>query len=180
VLGLMGFDMIKEFEIVIDAAHNQLQLYRIDNRGNRKIPSKEESKPDYTQKIEFTKNILYLSGSVGGKILKFCLDTGAETNAINSHSPKSVLSTITIERRSNLRGSGSATAEVFFGTLKDLRLGPHSLKNMETIITDLEALSEAYGVRIDGMLGYNFLSKGIFTINFVKGQMDIQFIKKEV
>jgi hypothetical protein len=50
---------------------------------------------------------------------------------------------------------------------------------METVITSLESLSEAYGVTISGMLGYNFLSKGVYCINFVKRQMDIQFIKKE-
>jgi predicted aspartyl protease len=179
VLGLMGFDMIKDFEIVIDVTHNQLQLFRIDNKGIRKNSSQAEFRGDHTQKIEFTKNILFLNAEAGGKILKFCLDTGAETNAISDHSPKSVLSTISIERRSNLRGAGSSTSEVYFGIMKDLKIGEHTLKNMETIITSLESLSEAYGVAIDGMLGYNFLSKGVICINFVKRQMDIQFIKKE-
>jgi predicted aspartyl protease len=179
VLGLMGFDMIKDFEIIIDIAHNQLQLFRIDNKGNRKSSSQAEFRGDFTQNIEFSKNILFLNATVGGKILKFCLDTGAETNAISDHSPKSVLSTISIERKSSLRGSGTITSEVWFGTMKELKMGDYTLKNMETIITSLESLSEAYGVTLDGMLGYNFLSKGVICINFVKRQMDIQFIKKE-
>lgn len=179
VLGLMGFDMIKDFEIVIDVTNNQLQLFRIDNKGIRKSNSHAEFKGDHTQKIEFAKNILFLNATVGGKLLKFCLDTGAETNAISDHSPKSVLNTVSIERRSSLRGAGSSTSEVYFGIMKELKMGDYSLKNMETIITGLESLSEAYGVTIDGMLGYNFLSKGVICINFVKRQMDIQFIKKE-
>ena len=32
---------------------------------------------------------------------------------------------------------------------------------METIVTNLDDLSEAYGTRIDGMLGYSFLEQGI-------------------
>jgi len=179
VLGLMGFDLIKDFEIIIDIAHNQLQLFRIDNKGARKSLSQSGFRSDHTQKIEFSKNILYLNATVGGKILKFCLDTGAEANAISDHSPKSVLSTISIERKSNLRGSGSGSAEVYFGTMKELKLGEKSIRNMETVITSLESIGEAYGVNIDGMLGYNFLSKGIICINFVKRQMDIQFIKME-
>jgi predicted aspartyl protease len=179
VLGLMGFDMIKDFEIIIDVTHNQLQLFRTDNKGSRKSNVQDGFRGDHTQKIDFTKNIVFLNATVGGKILKFCLDTGAETNAISDHSPKNVLSTISIERKSSLRGSGSSSAEVYFGTMKELKLGEHTLKNMETVITSLEPLSEAYGVTIDGMLGYNFLSKGIICINFVKRQMDIQFIKME-
>jgi predicted aspartyl protease len=179
VLGLLGFDMIKDFEIIIDVTHNQLQLFRIDNKGNRKSLQESAFRSDYSQKIDFSKNILFLNGTMGGKMMKFCLDTGAETNAISDHSPKSVLSTISIERKSNLKGSGSSTSEVYFGIMKELKLGEHSLKNMETVITSLEPLSEAYGVTIDGMLGYNFLTKGVICINFVKRQMDIQFIKKE-
>lgn len=179
VLGLMGFDMIRDFEIIIDVNHNQLQLFRIDNKGNRKSTQQTEFRSDHSQKIEFVKNVLFLTANVGGKVLKFCLDTGAETNAISDHSSKSVLSTVSIERKSNLRGSGSTSAEVYFGTMKELKIGEHSLRNMETVITSLDALSEAYGVNIDGMLGYNFLSRGVICINFVKRQMDIQFIKKE-
>jgi hypothetical protein len=179
VLGLIGFDMIKEFEIIIDVTHNQLQLFRIDSKGSRVSTTQAEFRGDHTQKIDFAKNILFLNATAGGKLLKFCLDTGAETNAISDHSPKSVLSTISIERRSSLSGSGNRTSEVYFGIMKELKLGDHTLKNMETIITGLESLNEAYGVTIDGMLGYNFLSKGVICINFVKRQMDIQFIKKE-
>jgi predicted aspartyl protease len=35
VIGLLGFGMIRELETVIDVAHNELYLYRIDRRGER-------------------------------------------------------------------------------------------------------------------------------------------------
>ena len=48
---------------------------------------------------------------------------------------------------------------------------------METIITNLDNLSEAYGVQIDGVLGFDFLNKGTVCINFNKKQLGMCFLK---
>jgi predicted aspartyl protease len=179
VMGLIGFELFRDFEIIIDVNRNELQLHRIDQTGKRKSSFAKNFKSEHSQKIEVLRNILFLKASVGGKLLKFCFDTGAETNAINNHASKNVLNAVSIDRKSNLRGAGTATVEVLFGKIKDFKIGDHPLENMETIITNLDALSEAYGVQIDGMLGYNFISQGVICINFVKKQLDIQFVKKE-
>ncbi len=61
--------------------------------------------------------------------------------------------------------------------MNDFKLGNSPLNGMETIITDLDPLSDAYGVAIDGMLGFNFIQKGIITINLAKKQFGIRFSK---
>lgn len=177
VMGLIGFELFKDFEVVIDLNGRELQLHRLDLSGKRKSSASPAFIPDYSQKIDFYKNIVFLKASIGGKILKFCFDTGAETNAINHHSTKNVLNSIAIESMSNLRGAGSTSVEVLFGTIRNFKIGDHSIPDMETIITNLDPLIEAYGVQIDGMLGYNFISQGVISFNFVKKQMDIKFVK---
>jgi hypothetical protein len=164
---------------VIDASNNELQLHKIDLHGNRVSETVKSFQPDISQPFEVFKNVVFLKGTIGGKILRFCLDTGAETNVISSHSPKAVLSTISFDRKSNLSGAGQKSVEVLFGTMNDFNFGGHQLKNMETIITHLDALNEAYGVQIDGMLGYNFLNKGAICINFTKKQLGMKFLKTE-
>jgi hypothetical protein len=178
ILGLFGFNMIKDFEILIDAKRNQLKLYRIDKAGNR-TSGGTKFRPDHIQTITTTSNILLLEGKIGGKRLNFCFDTGAETNVISSYSNKGVLNTLTITRRSGLRGTGSGGSEVLFGLMNDFSIGNQQIKGMETVISNLEALSEAYGTKIDGMLGFNFMEQGILCINFAKKQFGIQFTKGE-
>jgi predicted aspartyl protease len=180
VLGLIGFEFFREFEIVLDAGNNEMQLHRLDSKGNRINFTSKIFSPDIKQQFEVVKNILFLKGTIGGKMLRFCLDTGAETNAVSSHAPKSVLSTIRVDRKSNLSGAGQKSVEVLFGTMNDFSFGGHQIRNMETIITQLDALSEAYGVQIDGMLGYNFLAQGAICINFTKRQLGMKFIKTEL
>lgn len=177
ILGLLGLSMIRGYEILIDFNRSQLKLYKIDKKGERVNAAENNFHPDLTQPIETSNNILFLRGTIGGKRLNFCLDTGSETNVISNRSSNEVLSTINITRRSNVQGSGSKNNEVLYGNMNNFVFGNRTFTEMETIITNLDALSEAYGVKIDGVLGYNFLNKGVVCINMGKKQLSICFTK---
>jgi hypothetical protein len=177
ILGLMGLSMIKDFEIIIDVNNNQLQLFRIDRKGNRLNQTEKNFQSDVTQTIQTSNNIIFLRGMIGGKKLNFCMDSGSETNVISNRSSKEVLNTITITRRSSLQGSGSKMSEVFYGTMNNFSYSNIMFTGMETIITNLDNLSEAYGVQIDGVLGFDFLNKGTVCINFNKKQLGMCFLK---
>jgi len=178
ILGLFGFSMMRNFEIVIDAKNNELKLFRIDKTGKKLKSNLPEFNADHIQKFEGNTNILFLKGKISGKILNFCFDTGAETNAICSDCNRSIMNTLTITRRSGLHGAGSAGSEVLLGRMNDFAIGNKQIPDMETIVTNLDALSEAYSTHIDGMLGYSFLEQGIVCINFVRKQFGIRFTKK--
>jgi predicted aspartyl protease len=180
VLGLFGFEKLKNFEVIIDFNNNELRLNPVNKMGNRTDFAATAFRPDCTQKIEISSGIVFVKGAIGGKTLRFCLDTGAETNAISSDAPKSVLTTITITRTMKLSGAGSGSSEVIYGKMNDFMLGDTSLPGMQTIITYLDHLNRAYGLHIDGVLGYDFLMKGTFCINFATKQMGISFIKTKV
>ena len=174
VLGLFGLNMIDNFEVLFNAGSNELQLNRIDKHGNRLEPV-QEMKYEFTQKMETQHKFMLIRGKIGEKTLNFCLDTGAESNIISNELPKKVMNTIQINRRSSLGGTGAGTVDVFYGIMKDLEFGNHQFGSMETIVTSLSAMSEAYGCSIDGMLGYDFWQKFIFCFNF--GKNEISFSK---
>lgn len=180
ILGLFGFNLIRNFEVQIDTRNNQLKLYRIDKSGKRSVSPKTPFNGDLTQKINMQANIVLLEGVIGGRSLTFCLDTGAESNVISSYCNKNVLKTLTITRRSGLHGVGSSSSEVLLGRMNDFSLGSQSFPGMETIVSNLDALGEAYGTKIDGMLGYSFLEQGVVCINFVKRQLELKIVKGEV
>jgi predicted aspartyl protease len=177
ILGLVGFGMMKSVEIILDASRSELRLYKVDKEGKRINSKSAGIKSDYIQEIEGNGNILFLKAMIAGKNLNFCFDTGAETNAIGSDANKTILSTLTITRRIELKGAGNAKSEVLFGRMNDFTMGAKKINDMETIVTNLRSLNEAYNTTIDGMLGYNFLEQGVITINFVKRQFGIQFTK---
>jgi predicted aspartyl protease len=175
VIGLLGFNMIRKFEAVIDIDNNELQLHRVDRSGERLLKADPGDSYPYIQKIDPWHPVLIVKGKIGGKLLSFCLDTGAEINAINSNSHKNVLATLTITRRTDLRGVGQASQEVLFGIMNDFTLGDVPVQQMETIVTNLNGLRDVYNVQIDGMLGFDFLQRGVVMINLAKRQFGVRF-----
>jgi len=178
ILGLFGFSLLKNLEVVIDINNNVMHLYRLDRNGYR-IQSSKPVKYDVIQNIQEFHNIIIVKAKVGEKTLDFCLDTGAESNVLNAFSPKKVLSTVSIQRRSGLVGVGSGQSEVLYGTMNKFTLGDRSIPGMQAIITNLEKMSEAYGVTLDGMLGYDFFSQGEICINLARNEMRLRFTRKE-
>jgi len=179
VLGLFGFNLLRNFEIIIDIQNNELKLIRVDKKGNRLNGESRNFKSDYTQAVFESNCILFVNAEIGGKSFKLCFDTGAEINAISNGLNKLALNTISITRRTKLGGAGSSTSEVFYGTMNDFKFGNRSLTNMQTIITNLDPLVEAYDVPFSGVLGYDFLEKGIICINLRKKQLGINYFKAE-
>lgn len=173
ILGLFGFNMIKDFEVVIDFNTNELHLNRIDKSGERTDHNVSLCTFDITRKVALRNNILYTEGEIAGKSMHFCLDTGAETNILDSYMPEKVLNSVTITRRASLQGSGGRNAEVLYGVLGELSIGGHIFKDMQTIVSSLAGMSEAYGEHIDGMLGYDFFIQGLICINLAKSEMGI-------
>jgi len=173
ILGLFGMSMLKNVEMVIDIRNNELQIYKLDKQGNHLGTPSPIVKFDITQKIIEFRNIMFVKASIGGKVLDFCLDTGAESNVLSTDAPKVALGKVTITRRSSLNGVGADKGEVLFGILNDFIMGTRQILPMETIICSLAAMSQKYGYPIDGMLGYDFFAKGKVYINLVKNEISI-------
>lgn len=179
ILGLFGMSLLKNLEMVIDLRNNELQVYKLDKYGNRAGTSSPAEKFDIVQKIKEVQNVMFVKATIGGKMLDFCLDTGAESNVISINSSKQVMNTVTITRRSGLSGVGENRGEVLYGTLNEFHMGTMRLVPMETIVCSLTAMSRKYGCPIDGMLGYDFFAKGKIYINLVKKEMGICLRKED-
>lgn len=178
ILGLLGLNMFSELEVVIDLAGGVMELHRLDRDGERIDIQSKRPRFDLDIPVRYNRNILFMEGEISGKRLTFCLDSGAESNVLHSMLPGKVLNTVSINRRSSLRGVGSASVEVLFGVMNEFFVGEHAFPGMQTIVTNLSAMSNAYGIQIDGMLGCDFLDKGIFFINLEKKELGICFNKE--
>lgn len=173
ILGLFGMNLLQQSEIVLDLRNNELQVYKVDRQGNRPGKSGQETKFDILKKIRIINNVVFITATIGGKELDFCLDTGAESNLLHTGIPKQAMNSINITRRSTLQGSGSAQGEILMGTLTEFTFGTKQLGPMETAVCNLHAMSSKYGFPIDGMLGYDFFMKGKIFLNLVRKEIGI-------
>lgn len=175
ILGLLGVSILKSFTVTIDLQQNVLILQRTDKAGQSKheLENLKGKTPHNKSVFKLVNNSILLPAHIAGKKLLFCLDTGAETNVISSTAPQKALATFRVARRSVLLGTGGASVEVLAGKLEKITIGSVAYYNMNTIVSNLEGLGQAYGESIHGMIGFDLLTKGIISINFVKKELSI-------
>jgi hypothetical protein len=174
ILGFFGLSLVAGYEVVIDLKNSILELHPLDQSGNRSFESNKRPSMDLHIPVISSNGVVFLDAFINERKLTFCLDTGAEANVLSSQLPGRVLNTVDIFRRSNLRGAGTQSVEVLYGVMHDFSIGTVSFPGMNTVVTNLSAMSNAFAVRIDGMLGCDFLEKGVFFINLRQNTLGIK------
>ena len=169
VLGIIGYNVLKDYEIFVDMYLNQITLTKIDAFGNKlgNQPYLEEIVDSIDLKLK--KHTIVIEGSINQKKLTFGLDTGAEFNQISSRVSKKVLKSFYPKRRVKLMGASDRKIEVLYGDLHRLKLsetvyfGP-----MKTLLTNLSGMNKAFGTKLDGILGHDFFAQKRAIINYKK------------
>lgn len=174
IMGLLGLNLFTEFEVEIDLQQGVVRLIRCDKKGEPVLA--ETGGCTLKGKLQFNGYGAFAKVYVADKPLFFCIDTGAEINVIDNLCGKKVLEQLRITGRSSMAGSGSQRNEVFYGTLSGMRLAEVPLAPMQTALMRLDHMSEAYGVQVDGMLGYELLKQGVLRLNFRKGELSLCLI----
>lgn len=175
IFGLLGINLFSKFEMIIDYQAAVLILHPLGKKGVRMLEDSLTIQIDQQQKIplEITHKVIIVEGEINQKKLRFCLDTGAESNVINANLSRKVLDGVEIVRKVNVSGAGAQRSEALLGNIKMLRLGNKDFEDMRTTVMNLSGLSQVYGTYIDGMLGYDFLVQSTVCINFYKEEMRI-------
>lgn len=172
LLGIIGFNVLKDYEIFVDLYLNQITLSKVDNLGV-KLDDKVFLEK-ITDSIDFTlrNHAILISGSIDDKKMSFILDSAAEVNQINRSVNKKVLKNFIPSKRLKLSGASGKEIEVLAGKLyrvklnDDIYFGP-----MFTILTNLNKTENAFGVKVDGILGYEFFKQKRTIINYQKEKL---------
>ena len=166
IFGLLGLNLFKSFEVFIDYDAQQIRLFKLDEKGKRLIKN-ERHKPLSHFPFYISNNTVLIDGELGGVPMRFCLDSGAEVNVLHNRLPNKAMMEVIINSRTFLTGTGNRRIEVSRGTVKSVHIDKFKSPPMPVLITHLGNMSRAYNLRIDGMLGYDFLSIAPVSINFV-------------
>lgn len=176
LFGVVGFNVLKDYEIFIDFYLKQITLSKIDKDGKKidDLPYLEK----ITDTLNFTlrKHTIVVDSYVNNQKLKFGLDTGAEMNMLDKYVSKKVIKNFKTPKQIVVVGAGKQKSNVLAGKLHKVKLtntiycGP-----MKTILTDLRNMNVAYGTKLDGILGYEFVVTRRMILNYKKKQL--YFIK---
>ena len=173
ILGLLGTRLFSKFAVTIDLQNNLLYIHKLDNEGN--IPPEElVFKEPYLQvPFKYLNNIIFIKCAVDDKPMWFVFDSAAETNLLDYSRSRKMLKDMQIISRSKLTGIGGSSFAVLYARFNKLTLGDKQFFRNRVLVTNLEKMGRAYDHSIDGILGYDFFSRGVFTINFVKNDFEM-------
>ena len=168
ITGLIGYSIFKDFEVFIDYPFRQIILTRVDKKGRRLDPFGISELPADSMDFKLFKHAIVMEGKVNGETLKFTLDTGAEFNLLDSRVSNSVLHNFNIIRRITMIGIGDKEVEAMAGKLYGLSCGPGPTYTMRTLLARTDYIRHATNVRVDGVLGYEYLYLKRISINYKK------------
>ena len=175
IMGLLGMDLFRDCELMIDYENNQIYLHRInqlESSGYRHAMLVDTA-AYHTIPIELIDNRIIAKTVLAGKKLNLLIDCAAESNVLDSRLPNKVFENVTITRKVKLVGANQAKVDALFGTMKNMKIGKLDFEDMQVLITNLEKTCFSDLSCVDGILGYDFLSQQKIGFNFVKRQMYI-------
>ena len=167
ILGLLGVSLFKDYVIDLDVIQQQLVLHK-------SVDTVEKgAKLLLKTPIRVYNNIVSLKVKSRNVHLNLSLDTGAEVNIIDNNLPRKVYAGMKILKTSVVRDARGGSTEMLLVLLDDLVIGTTKLQRMQSLIVNLDAMSRAYGKKVNGMLGYPFFALGRVIIDFNNKQLSI-------
>ncbi|WP_242204484.1 retropepsin-like aspartic protease [Aestuariivivens insulae] len=172
LLGIIGYSILKDYEVFIDLYLNQMTLTRVDRLGNKLAQKVYLEKIIDSIDFSLKKHTIVLNGSINDQKVRFGLDTAAEFNQINKSVKRKALKYFIPTKRLVLTGASNKEIEVLAGKLHRVKLsntiyfGP-----MDTVLTNLNQMNEAFGTQLDGILGYEFFKQKRTIINYQKEKL---------
>lgn len=171
ILGLIGYEPLKEFEIIVDFQLKQITLIRLDKKGNR-LDSLALLEPIMDSlNFRLQAHIIAIDGKVDNTSVTFGLDTGAELNLLHKGIRRKVLNHFKISKRTVLNGMGQHEVEVLAGKLYKFTCGNQRLSGMRTLLTNMDEMNDAFNTNLDGLIGFEFLCMRRTIINYKKKKL---------
>ena len=120
-----------------------------------------------TVPFDFSRNAIGLDVVVKGAPLHMILDTGVDPSAIDLARADALGLKVDRGAAGEASGEGDAKqAQVFPATIENLAIAGRSFASVDALAMDMSTLSASYGRKLDGVLGYSFLTDKIVLIDY--------------
>jgi hypothetical protein len=175
ILGLLGMQLLSQCEMIIDYEKNLIYLHAINRkeRNTYRHDMLSDTSTYQTVPIDLIDDRIIVRTEMAGKKIKLIIDSGAESNVLDSRLPDKIFENVSITGRIIITGAGNKKIEALQGDLRSLKIGDQELTRLPFMITNLEKTCFSYSGCVDGILGFDFLSLQKIGFNFVTRKMYI-------
>ena len=170
IYGLIGYELIKDYDLLFDYEKKELTLINPDFFAQYK----NNELSDYKLTIVpfgLSSHIPVIKARIGNKDYSFGIDCGAETNLMDKELLAPMLTHLKHIEKDTLSGAGKNRIEVTKGLIKKVYIEKKRFKNVSTLFNDMSHLNNGYKLKLDGLMGYELLSKQKTIISYKRKEM---------
>ncbi len=172
VIGCIGVAPFQDCELVLDYVFQELTIYKLDNAGNRKSDYFLHTHALETLYFKKDDGMPIIPIKIGEQSLQLGLDSGAGINLLNEKLKSSLTPYIIQSGNGNVTGINSKMENLEMAKIEAIQVGKLNCLPMRMMFTSIEKLNKVSPrVKIDGILGYEFLSQFRVAINFSKKEI---------
>ncbi len=174
VLGAIGNKVFKDCEVVFDYVFKEFTIYRLDKNGkplhNRALHEPPRDTLPFTPKGSMPS----VEVRVGEKTLRLGLDSGAGVNVLDESKKPEIESRLKNGGKKAVSGFGTDTLVASSAQLDSLVASKILCPPLNVFFISLKQLNlNLPGPDLDGIMGYEFLSRFRTAINFRKKEIYI-------
>ena len=162
--GLIGYEVYKDYDMLFDYENNTITLIN-PNVTKTSLETHYRQSKIIEIPIEMRGHIPTVKVKIGKTDFYFGVDCGAGSNLLDVKFFNSMKNYISNIENTDLAGAGE-TRNVKSGNLKEITIGKKKFRNTRTVFNDISHLNEAYDCHLDGLVGYEILSKQKILLSF--------------
>lgn len=168
ISGLIGYELLKDYELFLDYENKVMQLQRrVEN-------APDDQRPLVRFPIRFQEHLPVIEAKIAGKKLQLGLDTGAEINVLDQRMSKKIATAASDQvPYGKIYGIGNAETPSARVRISVTHIRRAAYREMDFVLTDLSGIMDNGSSKIDGILGFPFLSSCKFSIDFRKKELKV-------
>jgi len=159
--GIIGYDILKEVELLVDYAAQTVQLSPLKSQKS------DLKKPIAVIPFTMQAHLPVIKVKIGKKKLRLALDTASESNILDAKIFNKInADLISNQQVGEIQGVDQQIKQVQVATITQTNVKDLPFVDMPYLFTDLSHLKSESGLYIDGLLGYPFFKQGKMSINY--------------
>lgn len=158
IYGLIGFRVIKDYDWLFDYEQKTLTLIHPDKTAEY-LKQQANICEVQLQMVSNESHIPFAKGEVDGIEISLGIDCGASSNLLDASFWNDLKDCVTNASTTDLIGASKETLKTNIGNLKTLKIGNKLFEEVPTVFSDISHLNANRENKIDGLIGYEILSK---------------------
>lgn len=173
ILGLMGFEVFRHFEMVIDYDNEEIILSKLDQKGNPIDPA-FETLPDYSFSFTLSAHLPTLEADFGdGEVFNIGLDSGSSINILDRKWKRELAEAAHRKGKIRFMGANASRKVRDYYTVDQVDVQDQfAIRFWKAAIGKLDHF-ESTEIFIDGIMGINFFEIGRVGINYQQKKIHV-------